>query len=174
MFRRSLIVSVMLFLNLVTSGLAQQPAQKPVEKPVENKASLADLAWLTGCWEGRQGEAVIEEVWSKPGGASMLGFGRTIKGGRTTSFEFMQIREENGNLTYMAQPQGGTRVSFPLKNSVAAKMTFENKEHDFPQRVIYERGGPDLLLVAIEGAYKGKEEREEYQMKRVRCTVRDE
>ena len=145
-----------------------------MEKPVGNKASLADLAWLTGCWEGRQGEAVIEEVWSKPGGASMLGFGRTVKGGRTTSFEFMQIREENGSLTYMPQPQGGTRVSFPLKNSVGSKMTFENKEHDFPQRVIYERGGPELLVAAIEGNYKGKEDREEYQMKRVRCTPKDE
>ena len=104
----------------------------------------------------------------------MLGFGRTVKGGRTTSFEFMQIREENGSLTYMPQPQGGTRVSFPLKNSVGAKMTFENKEHDFPQRVIYERGGPDLLLAAIEGTYKGKEEREEYQMKKVPCDPKDQ
>lgn len=104
----------------------------------------------------------------------MHGFGRTVKGGRTTSFEFMQIREENGSLTFMPQPQGGARVSFPLKNSVAAKMTFENKEHDFPQRVTYERGSPELLIAAIEGTYKGKEEREEYQMKRVRCTPKDE
>jgi hypothetical protein len=170
MSRRSLIVWVILFLSLVTYVTAQQP----VEKTVGNKASLADLAWLTGCWEGRQGEAVIEEVWSKPGGASMLGFGRTVKGGRTTSFEFMQIREENGSLIYMPQPQGGTRVSFPLKNSVGAKITFENKEHDFPQRVIYERGGPELLIAAIEGTYKGKEEREDYQMKKVPCDPKDQ
>ena len=174
MFRRSLIVPVMLFLSLVTSGLAQQTAQKPVEKAVGNKFSLADLAWLTGCWEGRQGESVIEEVWSKPAGGSMLGFGRTVNGGRTIAFEFMQVREENGSLTYMPQPQGGARVSFPLKNSVGAKMTFENKEHDFPQRVIYERGGPELLNAAIEGTYKGKEEREEYQMKKVRCDLKGE
>jgi hypothetical protein len=174
MIGRSATVLVLLLLSLATGGLAQQPTQKPVETAGEQRASLADLAWLTGCWEGRQGEAVIEEVWSKPGGASLLGFGRTVKGGRTTSFEFMQIREENGSLTYMPQPQGGARVSFPLKNSVAAKMTFENKEHDFPQRVTYERGSPELLIAAIEGTYKGKEEREEYQMKRVRCTLRDE
>ena len=145
-----------------------------MEKAGEKSASLADLAWLTGCWEGRQGEAVIEEVWSKPSGASMLGFGRTVKGGRTTSFEFMQIREENGSLIYMPQPQGGTRVSFPLKNSVGAKITFENKEHDFPQRVIYERGIAELLIAAIEGTYKGKEEREDYQMKKVPCDPKDQ
>jgi hypothetical protein len=173
MFRRSLMVSVMLVLSLFTSGLSQQPVQKTLENPVGNKASLADLAWLTGCWEGRQGQAVIEEVWSKPAGGSMLGFGRTVNGGRTTNYEFMHVREENGSLTYMPQPQGGTRVSFPLKDSFGARMTFENKAHDFPQRVSYERKGPGLMLAAIEGVYKGKEEREEYQMKRVRCDLKD-
>ena len=164
MFRQKLIL-VMLFLMAVITGLAQ--------KPLETKPSLADLGWLTGCWEGRQGQAVIEEVWSKPGGGSMLGFGRTVKDGRTTAYEFMQVREENGSLTYMPQPQGGTRVSFPLKDFFGAKMTFENKAHDFPQRVIYERKGPGMLLAAIEGIYQGKEEREEYQMKKVRCDSKD-
>ncbi len=99
----------------------------------------------------------------------MVGFGRTVKDGKTTAFEFMQVREANGSLTYMPQPGGGTRVDFPLKDSFGERFTFENKEHDFPQRVIYERKGPGLLLAAIEGTYKGKEEREEYQMKKVRC-----
>jgi hypothetical protein len=50
MFRPSWIVSLILFLSMVTYVTAQQP----MEKTVGNKASLADLAWLTGCWEGRQ------------------------------------------------------------------------------------------------------------------------
>jgi len=136
----------------------------------QTKPSLNDLGWLSGCWEGRVRDAVIEEIWSKPGGGSMLGLGRTVKGDRTASFEFMQFREENGTLVFLPQPQGGTRVSFPLKDSFGGKMTFENKEHDFPQRVIYERKGPGLLLATVEGTYKGKEEREEFQMRKVRCS----
>jgi len=163
MFRRIPLVMAMVVLAmllLATASLAQKPAQK--------SPTLADLAWLTGCWEGRQGEAIIEEVWSKPSGGTMLGFGRTVKGGKTTTFEFMQIRETNGTLTYMPQPEGGTRVDFPLKDSFAGKMTFENPEHDFPQRVSYEPQGR-LLLAAIEGTYKGKAERQEFLMRRVRC-----
>ena len=99
----------------------------------------------------------------------MLGLSRTVKGEQTVSFEFMQFRQENGVLVFLPQPQGGTRVPFPLKDSFGGKLTFENKEHDFPQRVIYERKGPALLLAAIEGIYKGKEEREEFQMRKVRC-----
>jgi uncharacterized protein DUF6265 len=135
----------------------------------QTKPSLNDLGWLSGCWEGRVRDAVIEEIWSKPGGMSMLGLGRTVKENRTVSFEFMQIREENGALVFLPQPQGGTRVPFPLKDFFAGKAIFENKEHDFPQRVIYERKGPGLLLASVEGTYKGKNEREEFQMRKVRC-----
>lgn len=170
MFGRRMMFSVLLFLALVAASLAQKPVQKAAEK----KASLEDIAWLTGCWEGRQGEAIVEEIWSKPGGGSMIGLGRTVKGGKTTSFEFMQFREENGSLIFLPQPQGGTRVAFPLKDSFGGKLIFENKEHDFPQRVIYERKGAGLLLASIEGTYKGKEEREEFQMRKVRCNPKDE
>ena len=151
----------LIFLVFSTSAIAQTPEA--------NKTGLNDLSWLSGCWEGRQGEATVEEHWSKPSGGSMIGFGRTVDGNKTTTFEFMQFRERNGVLTFMPQPRGGTLVFFPLKDSFGGRFTFENKEHDFPQRVIYERKSQGLLLATVEGTYKGKEEREEFQMKKVRC-----
>jgi hypothetical protein len=160
---------LLLLVTIVSAGPAQTPAPKS-----EQTATLENLAWLTGCWEGRQGQAIVEEIWSKPRGGSMIGLGRTVKDGKTTSFEFMQFREENGSLVFLPQPQGGARVSFPLKDSFVEKLTFENKEHDFPQRVIYERKGPGLLLAAVEGTYKGKAEREEFQLRKVRCNPKDE
>jgi hypothetical protein len=101
MFSRRLMLTVLIFLSF--AGAAQ------------TRASLDNLAWLSGCWEGRQGNALIDEIWSKPGGASMLGLGRTVKDNRTVSFEFMQFRKENGSLVFLPHPQGGTRVPFPLK-----------------------------------------------------------
>lgn len=160
MFRRRIAVSLFTLMAVCGGGLAQRPASK--------QGSLVDLAWLSGCWEGRQGDAILEEIWLKAGGGSMLGLGRTVKGGKTTSFEFMQFREENGSLVFLPQPSGGTRVSFPLSDFLGERLTFENKAHDFPQQVIYERRG-EMLVAAIEGPYKGKQEREEYQMKKVRC-----
>jgi hypothetical protein len=134
----------------------------------QTKASVEDLLWLSGCWEGRQGTAVIEEIWSKPAGTSMLGLGRTVKDKRTVSFEFMQFREENGSLFFLPQPQGGAQVRFPLKEFTPAKLTFENLNHDYPQRVSYERKS-NLLLASIEGTEKGKFSRHEFQMRKVRC-----
>jgi hypothetical protein len=86
----------------------------------------------------------------------------------TTSYEFIQIREEVNSLVYLPQPQGGQRVSFPLSKSGQKQYTFENSVHDFPQRIIYERKGA-MLLAAIESMLKGKQEREEFLMKKVRC-----
>jgi len=163
MFIRSMLISTVIVLLTVFAS-----AQKTTKT-----ATLDDLAWLAGCWEGRQGEAVVEEIWSKPAGGSMLGLSRTVKGNKTISFEFMQFRVENGGLVFLPQPQGGTRVSFPVKDSFAGKFTFENLQHDFPQRIIYERKGA-LLLAAIEGTLKGNTEREEFQMRKVRCNPKDE
>src|SRR5688572_9632864 len=128
----------LIFSSLITVALAG------VALP-QTKVSLKDMSWISGCWQGRQGNAVIEEIWSKPSGGSMLGMGRTVRGNRTVLFEFMQFREDKGGLVFLPQPGGGARVSFPLKDAFGGKATFENLNHDFPQRVIYERKGKALM-----------------------------
>ena len=134
----------------------------------QTKPSVADLFWLSGCWQGRQGTAVIEEMWSKPAGTTMLGIGRTVRNDRTVSFEFMQFREQNGTLAFLPQPQGGPQVTFPLKEFTPAKFVFENLTHDYPQRVSYERKGGQLLA-SIEGTEKGKFSRQEFVFRKMRC-----
>lgn len=157
MFMRRFMLSALMLAAFGVTGNAQ------------TKAALDELSWLSGCWEGRQRDAVIEEIWSKPAGLSMLGLGRTVKNGQTVSFEFMQFRQENDSLVFLAQPQGGPRVPFRLVKSAAEEMTFENLKHDFPQRIIYQRKGQGLLLASIEGTQNGKMQRQEFQMKKVRC-----
>ncbi len=89
MFGRRVILSVLILLVLASLSRAQK------------KVSLEALSWLSDCWEGRQGDAIIEEIWSKAAGLSMLGLGRTVKANRTASFEFMQLREENGSVVFL-------------------------------------------------------------------------
>ena len=134
----------------------------------QTKPSVADFFWLSGCWQGRQGTAVIEEIWSKPAGTTMLGLGRTVKDNRTVSFEFMQFREQKGTLAFLPQPQGGAQVTFPLKEFTPAKSVFENLTHDYPQRVSYERKNR-LLVASIEGTEKGKFSRQAFVLRKVRC-----
>lgn len=43
---------------------------------------------------------------------------------------------------------------------------FENKEHDFPQRISYARKAQDSMVARVEGVYKGKKEIQEFRLKR--------
>lgn len=132
---------------------------------------FAELGWLQGCWvpASATAEAGSVETWTSPAGGTMLGMSRTIKGGRTHAFEFVQIREvEPGKLAYIAQPSGRPPTTFPLLRSGASEYVFENTAHDFPQRVIYRREG-ERLTARIEGMMKGKLKGIDFPMKRASC-----
>jgi len=135
----------------------------------QTQTPLENLSWLSGCWEGRQGEALVEEHWSKPEGQSMLGFRRTLKDNKTKSSEFLQIRELSTGLEYLAQsPQAMKRVSFKLIKAENARYVFENAINEFPQRIIYEKQGA-MMMNTVEGTLNGKPEQQEFVMRRVRC-----
>jgi hypothetical protein len=129
---------------------------------------LAKLGWISGCWKG-DGQTQTEEQWTKLAGGSMLGIGRTIADGKTVFYEFLQIRQRDDGIFYIAQPDGGTAVEFKLVKVNSTQAIFENLQHEFPQRIIYQRQIDDSLAAAIEGEEKGKPKRVEFAMKRVRC-----
>jgi Domain of unknown function (DUF6265) len=134
----------------------------------EPDSQMSKLAWIAGCWKG--GETTqTEEQWTKLTAGSMFGVGRTIRDGKTVSFEFMQIREKGPDILYIAQPEGAPAVPFKLVKLNNMEAIFENDQHDFPQRIAYQRQIDGSLLAAIEGVNSGKAKRIEFPMKRVRC-----
>jgi hypothetical protein len=135
------------------------------------EGSLAQVAWLAGCWQADGGEAGSVEQWMAPAGGAMLGMGRTVKAGRMSTFEFMQIREAatGGGIEFHAMPAGQAPATFPAKAVSDAEVTFENPAHDFPQRVVYAADGPSRLKARIEGTLQGRERVVRFPMARVAC-----
>jgi hypothetical protein len=131
--------------------------------------TINDVAWMSGCWAQVGAEKGSDEVWLRPAGGTMLGLGRTIRNQKTVAHEFMQIREVNGGLTFFANPSGQESASFRMISLTNAKVVFENREHDFPQRVIYELRGPDELVGRIEGTENGRERGIDFPMTRSAC-----
>lgn len=129
---------------------------------------MAKLAWISGCWKA-DGNVQTEEHWTNIAAQSMLGMGRTIANGKTVFHEFLQIRDRADGIVYIAQPNGGTAVEFKLVKINDNEAVFENPQHDFPQRITYQRAIDGSLVAAIEGQEKGKPKRVEFAMKRVRC-----
>lgn len=136
-------------------ALYRHPEDIPM--PTPTKATINDVAWLSGAWTGSRGTSgttTIEERWSPAQGGSMLGVSRTISRGKMSAFEYLRIVERDGGLVYVAQPNGGTTTEFILTEFSATKAVFENPRHDYPKRIAYELGDDGVLRATI-GFLKG-------------------
>jgi len=142
---RQFAFAVALATALVTAAAAQTPGA-PIDR----------LAWLAGCWVQTRPNGLAEEHWMKPSGGTMLGMSRTVRGDRTTEFEFLQIREVAGKLAYVAKPSGQPEGTFPMKTMSEAEIVFEDLAHDFPQRVIYRKNADGSVTARTEGTMNGQ------------------
>lgn len=111
------------------------------------------LSWMSGYWLSCDDGREVSETWSDPRGGLMLGSALTVEGGKLTTFESSRIAPaapEGGNVAYFAGVNSAPPVAFAAKAASGTRVVFENADHDFPQRVIYERNG-DVLNARIEG-----------------------
>jgi len=132
--------------------------------------SISSVAWLAGCWRAEKREAGSGEQWLPPAGGTMLGVGRTVKNGKTVEFEFMQLRlNDAGKLVFIALPSGQKEVTFVATAVSTNSVTFENPQHDFPQRVRYSLQPDGRLDVRIEGMLSGVLRGEDFPLKRTPC-----
>ena len=151
------LASALLCLFMVTNAKADQ-------------ADLDKLHWLAGCWAPEAGEAGSVEHWLPLAGGTMLGVGRTVKDGKTVSYEFLQIRvSQEGKAVYIARPSGQEEASFTALNLTDDSVTFENLQHDFPQRIIYSLKPDNKLVARAEGLRDGELRGVDFPMKRVPC-----
>ena len=132
-------------------------------------ATTADLKFMTGCWAFEANGRKVEEHWLAPAGGSLLGVSRTVAGGKTTEYEFLQIRDLPEGLAYIAKPSNQPEAKFVMSSRNGDEIVFENPKHDFPQRIRYRRDG-DLLRARVEGTTNGKARGFDLPYARVACT----
>ena len=133
-------------------------------------APIDKLAWLAGCWSHTGAEQGSVEMWTLPAGGTMLGVSRTVKNGETADFEFMQLRvNAEGKLVFIALPSGQKETTFVAVSLGNESVTFENPQHDFPQKVSYRLESADRLVGRIEGKRGGTLRGIDFPMQRVSC-----
>ena len=113
------------------------------------RATIAQLAWLAGTWNGADGSIAFQERWTTPAGGAMLAVSRTLKGDRMVAFEFLRIVERDGTLIYIAQPNGRPPTEFTLTAITADSATFENPAHDFPKMIRYTKRADGSLEARV-------------------------
>jgi len=145
-------------LNLIAVLLAVTAGNCPAE--------LSQLAWLAGSWSGQDGKTEMEEIWTPPKGGVMLGLHRDVTGGKLAGFEFLRIESAAGGLVYQAQPQGRPATPFRCVEVTENRVVFENREHDFPKRIVYWLGPDGELHARVEGEPGGKTEAMEWSWRK--------
>jgi hypothetical protein len=141
---------------LSLTACAMSPAAKPapMPAPAPPKPTLSDLSWMTGDWiqAGPKGED--RESWLPARGGAMAGVNQVYRPRQPVRMEMMTITTSSTGLVFVAMPAGAEPTVFSLVNDGRDKAVFENLDHDFPQRVIYQRCESDLCA-RIEGMVDG-------------------
>lgn len=128
---------------------------------------VAKLSWMAGSWVEEKDGVITRETWLPPLGGTMAGAGQTNAGARPPRVEHMKITAEPAGATYTALVPGQPPTPFVLVPGKDGEAVFENKAHDFPQRVAYRRCG-EALCARIEGVIQGRPAFEEWRYRRLR------
>jgi len=98
MFAIVMLISVFAALHAPGLGSAPDPvrvASAAADATEASEVRLRDLAFLEGSWGGAMGDGYVEEHWSSPHGASVIGMLRWHNAdGRPSMFELIAITEE--------------------------------------------------------------------------------
>lgn len=133
----------------------------------DNQASTLDkIGWVLGYWEMVSPEGKVTESWVRTNDSVYSGIGKyTDTAGQTLTTEEISIVLRDGKLLYIplvSNQNDGEPVIFSEVEFSDTMVVFENKNHDFPQRIVYVKQGEGKMLAYIEGEMNGEPARLEY------------
>lgn len=107
--------------------------------------------WLEGCWQAANGETT--ERWTRATESDLFGTGITVRDGEVVFFEFLRIETSERGYRYSAYPSGSGPARFEVESISDQRVSFVNPDHDYPQRIVYERRGRELVatISSIDG-----------------------
>ena len=125
-------------------------------------AGISTLAWLAGSWGATADGIASEEHWTGTEGDGLVGMHKDVKAGKMVGFEFLRIEEDaEQRVCFVSMPGGAPPTSFCAIELGEKRVVFENRQHDFPQRILYWLEG-EKLHARIEGPLHGQEVTEEW------------
>jgi hypothetical protein len=146
-------------LAAVVLALSAGACTSSVSAQAQNGAAPS---WMSGYWLSCDDGRETAESWIGAGTGTLLG--TNLSGG---GFEFLRIAANDaGGLSYYSMPNGASPPTpFAMRSNADQRAVFENPQHDFPQRIVYERDG-DVMVARIEGPMNGRTESMEWRFRR--------
>jgi hypothetical protein len=120
------------------------------------------LKHFPGQWKLQTDKQEMFEEWTLINDNELACVNYRINGTEKEIVENVTLKKFADYWAYVAIPAGHTPTLFTLVEHTDDKFIFENKEHDFPQRIIYEFHPDGKLNAAIEGNTGGEFKRKDY------------
>src|SRR5688572_8675252 len=118
------------------------------------------LHGLVGLWKMETNRGVLYEEWQLQNDHQLNGQSFKINNADTILLERITLSLQGHSIIYspvVNNQNNGQSISFTLISGTRQRFVFENKTHDFPQRIIYQLGSGNLLQARIEGSKNGKQ-----------------
>ncbi|MEL7124372.1 MAG: DUF6265 family protein [Bacteroidota bacterium] len=135
------------------------------------QTNIQQIEWLIGKWENQTTKGSIYESWEKKSPNELRAISYKLSGSDTLFLETIQILQEEDGLFFIptvpSQNQG-LPIRFKMTSFTETDMTFENPDHDFPQKINYKMISTDSLVAVVSAIHNGKEDRRFFKMRRVK------
>jgi hypothetical protein len=133
--------------------------------------AIDQCQWLLGKWMMEGPEGTFYETWTKENEKELKGTSYFLKAGDTLYKEQICLIQEGEQFFYIpsvSNQNEGKAIRFTAIALSETELLFENKTHDFPQRISYRPLGVDSLLAEVSGIVPNKgEHKEGFPMKRI-------
>lgn len=122
--------------------------------------------WLLGDWEKKDSLGILTESWTTLDDSTYIGTSYYILNSNdTVHFEKIQLMEDKNMLIYTATVRGENNnkpISFRMIEDKDSLLVFENKKHDYPQKIRYELEIDNSILATVSGTQNKKESSQSY------------
>ncbi|QJW91769.1 hypothetical protein HNV11_21500 [Spirosoma taeanense] len=153
-FHYSIALLVVLFLSASCISYAQTSPKT---------GTLADMSFLEGHWKGTFNGGPIEAMWMAPAGDNFAGFIRMMKDNRITMYEILVYEQtERGPVSLVKHFKPGLIGQEEKEKSDRYQFLEGSKDRallekeDGSIRIIYEKRGPDQLVIQRGQSKDGK------------------
>lgn len=132
---------------------------------ISNEANvISKFSWLEGTWIQKNGSTILKEEWHIEHTNLISGKSYYIKNQDTLFTEKIKIKslkQEDETAIYysvvVSNQNEGKEILFKYTPSKDKELfIFENKNHDFPQKIVYTKPKNDTLKVSIDGYQNDK------------------
>ena len=159
-------------------GQAPAPSASPAGTTAPAKATVDQLAWVTGAWTGTLNDRIIEQHWSAPLAGSIVAMYRSIRANKPTLYELLAIEQEGEGVVLRIKhfaPGAGLvgreakdqSIDYPLVSLGDRTAVFEGNAGGSPARITFRSPDTSTLDITVAGQRDGKAVATEFKYTRI-------